>query len=120
MDLFEKKLMLSISELRNTISTGKFPSNFPHFGGANLIITYDAQRNFHDGDIVIYSEHASALSWLVVELKKIYNNEIDSLNKYDFYPYIGQLIKNTLKRQELLFETMLHVVEEIEKDWGVK
>jgi hypothetical protein len=111
---------MKIKELKTKINAGQFPSNFPHFGGANLIITNDAQRNFHDGDIIIYSEHASALSWLVVELKKIYNEEIDSLNKYDFYPYIGQLIKNTLKRQELLFETMLHVVEEIESDWGDK
>lgn len=111
---------MKIKELKIKINAGKFPSNFPHFGGANLIITNDTERNFHEGDIVIYSEHASALSWLVVELKKIYNEEIDSLNKYDFYPYIGQLINNTLKRQELLFETMLHVVEEIESDWGVK
>jgi hypothetical protein len=111
---------MKINELKNKINSGKFPSNFPHFGGANLIITNDAQRNFHDGDIVIYSEHASALSWLVTELKNIYNDEIDSLNKYDFYLYIGELIQNTLKRQELLFETMLHVVEEIESEWGVK
>ncbi len=111
---------MKIKELKNKINSGQFPSVFPHFGGANLIITNDAQRNFHDGDIVIYSEHASALSWLVTELKKIYNDEIDYMNKYEFYPYIGELIKNTLKRQELLFETMLHVVEEIESDWGVK
>ncbi len=111
---------MKIKELKTKINAGQFPSNFPHFGGANLIITNDAQRNFHEGDIVVYSEHASALSWLVTELKNIYHEEIDSLNKYDFYPYIGQLINNTLKRQELLFETMLHVVEEIESDWGMK
>jgi hypothetical protein len=112
--------MDKIKSLKDKINSGQFPSDFPHFGGANLIITNDTQRNYHKGDIVVCSEHASALSWLVVELKKIYNDEIDSLNKYDFYPYIGELIKNTLKRQELLFETMLHVVEEIENDWGVK
>ena len=106
--------------LKSKINSGQFPNNFPHFGGANLIITDDPNRNYHDGDIVVCSEHASALSWLVFELKEIYNNEIDYMNKYDFYPYIGVLIKNTLKRQELLFETMLHVVEEIESDWGVK
>jgi hypothetical protein len=112
--------MNKIKLLKTKINSGQFPSDFPHFGGANLIITNDTQRNYHEGDILVCSEHASALSWLVVELKKIYNEEIDSLNKYDFYPYIGQLINNTLKRQELLFETMLHVVEEIESDWGLK
>ena len=106
--------------LKDKINSGQFPNNFPHFGGANLIITDDPNRNYHDGDIVVYSEHASALSWLVVELKKIYSDEIDSKNKYDFYPYIGELINNTLKRQELLFDTMITVVEEIESDWGIK
>ncbi len=111
---------MKINELKTKINSGQFPSEFPHFGGANLIITNDPNRNGYEHDTIIYSEHASALSWLVVELKKIYNDEIDSINKYDFYPYIGQLINNTLKRQELLFETMLHVVEEIENDWGLK
>jgi hypothetical protein len=112
--------MNEIKTLKNKINSGQFPSNFPHFGGANLIITNDSQRNFHDGDIVIYSEHASALSWLVTELKKIYNDDINYINKYDFYPYIGELMRKTLKRQELLFETMLHVVEEIEKEWSIQ
>jgi hypothetical protein len=112
--------MNKIKTLKDKINSGQFPSNFPHFGGANLIITNDAQRNYHEGDIVVYSEHASALSWLVTELKKIYNADIDCINKYDFYPYIGELITKTLKRQELLFETMLHVVEEIEKECSIK
>lgn len=112
--------MNKINFLKSKINSGKFPNKFEHFGGANLIITDDPNRNYHEGDIVVCSEHASALSWLVVELKIIYSDEIDSKNKYDFYPYIGELINNTLKRQELLFETMLHVVEEIESDWGVK
>lgn len=111
---------MKIKELKIKINSGQFPSVFPHFGGANLIITDDTQRNYHEGDIVVCSEHASALSWLVVELKKIYNDEIDSMNKYDFYPYIGELINNTLKRQEFVFETMIHVVEEIEKEWSIQ
>ncbi len=112
--------MKKINLLKEKINSGQFPNVFPHFGGANLIITNDPNRNGYEHDIVICSEHASALSWLVTELKKIYNEEIDYMNKYDFYPYIGQLINNTLKRQELLFETMLHVVEKIESDWGLK
>jgi hypothetical protein len=111
---------MKIIELKSKINSGQFPNDFPHFGGANLIITNDTARNFHEGDIVVYSEHASALSWLVTELKKIYHEEIDYMNKYEFYPYIGELINNTLKRQKLLFETMLHVVEKIESDWGLK
>jgi hypothetical protein len=88
--------MNKIKKLKDKISCGQFPSNFPHFGGANLIITNDSQRNYHEGDIIVYSEHASALSWLVIELKGIYDSDLNHMNKYNFYPYIGELINNTL------------------------
>ena len=110
--------MDKLKKLKQIIEEGKFPNKFPEFGGANLIITKNRQRNYHDGDVVVYSEHAPALSWLVIELKKIYDSEIDFMNKYAFYPKIGELINKTLLKEELLFETMLHIVNETEKDWG--
>jgi hypothetical protein len=108
-----------LKDLKSKINSGNFPSIYPHFGGANLIITDKPDRKFHDSDIVVYSEHASALSWLVGELKLIYESDLNHLNKYSFYPYIGELINQTLTKQELLFETMLIVVDQIEHDWGV-
>jgi hypothetical protein len=108
---------MDIQSLIYNIEQGKFPKDFPHFGGANLIITDDPNRNFHDGDTVIYSEHASALSWLVVELKRIYDSKLNSSNKYDFYPYIGELIQSSVNANDDLFETMLFVVQKIKEDW---
>ncbi len=55
--------MKEIHHLKSKINSGQFPTDFPHFGGANLIITNDENRHHLDGDIVIYSIHASALSW---------------------------------------------------------
>jgi hypothetical protein len=112
--------MEKLNLLRRKIENGGFPNNFPEFGGANLIITKDKNRNFHEGDIVVYSDHAPALSWLVIELKNIYETEIDYVNKYDFYPSIGKLILKTLTKQENLFETMLNIIDEIEENWGNK
>ncbi|MCE2711435.1 MAG: hypothetical protein LW688_02725 [Cryomorphaceae bacterium] len=109
---------MKITELKTQINLGQFPTDFPHFGGANLIITNDPNRNYHEGDVVVYSEHAGALSWLVVELKKIYDAKLNSLNKFEFYPYIGELIQASVKQNDDLFETMLFVVDKIEKDWG--
>jgi hypothetical protein len=106
-----------IGELRTKIKSGQFPTDFPHFGGANLIITNDPKRNFHEGDVVILTDHASALSWLVVELKRIYDSKLNSLNKYDFYPYIGELIQASVNANDDLFETMLFVVQKIKEDW---
>lgn len=110
--------MNNIENLKQKIKKGQFPSEFPEFGGANLIITKDMNRNYHEGDTIIYTEHASALSWLVIELQKIYSNELNYLNKYDFYPQIGVLIKEKLVSQELIFETMLHILDEFEETWG--
>jgi hypothetical protein len=112
--------MEKIKNLRKVVEQGKFPNNFPEFGGANLIISKNPNRKHTESDLFIYSEHASALSWLVIELKKIYDEEINYLNKYNFYISIGEIIKNTLKKQEYLFETMLFIVDEIENEWGTK
>jgi hypothetical protein len=109
--------MKKIVDLIDKIKTGKFPTDFPHFGGANLIITNDPNRNFHEGDIVVYTDHAPALSWLVVELKTIYEDQINASNKNNFYPVIGQLIKASVEDNDDLFETMLYVVHRIEEYW---
>ncbi len=109
--------MEEINDLINKINRGIFPKEFRHFGGANLIITDNPNRNFRAGDIVIYTEHASALSWLVIELQKIYKSKLNYSNKYDFYPYIGELIQTSINENDDLFETMLFVVNKINEDW---
>jgi len=111
---------MELSELKLIINTGKFPTDFEHFGGANLIITDDPNRRFREGTVVVYTEHAAALSWLVFELKKIYDSKLNAANKYDFYPYIGELIQSSVKANDDLFDTMLFVVDKIEEDWGTK
>ena len=106
-----------IKQLKDIINSGKFPKEFSHFGGADLIITNDPKRNFREGTVVVYTEHAAALSWLVFELKKIYDSKLNYSNKYDFYPYIGELIQSSVYAHDDLFETMLFVVQKIKEDW---
>ena len=112
--------MSKIAALRKIVEEGTFPNKFLEFGGANLIITKNPNRNFHEGDTIIYSEHSAALSWLVIELKTIYKDDLNHKTKYNFYPYIGDLIKESLKNQGLLFDSMLYVIDQIESDWGTK
>ena len=112
--------MNKISKLKTDVKTGLFPIIHKEFSGANLIITSNPNRKFREGDILIYSEHAPALSWLVYELKKIYLMDLNYRNKYEFYPYIGELIMESLKNDSMLFESMLHVIEKIEYEWGTK
>ena len=110
--------MDAIQELVEKINSGNFLKDFSHFGGADLIITNDANRTFREGTVVVYTEHAAAMSWLVFELKKSYDSKLNAANKYDFYPYIGELIEASVKANDDLFETMLFVVDKIEEDWG--
>jgi hypothetical protein len=107
-----------IKELKDKINLGQFPKELSHFGGADLIITNDPNRSFREGTVVVYTEHAAALSWLVFELKKIYDSKLNASNKYGFYPYIGELIQASVNAYDDLFETMLFVVDKIEGDWG--
>ena len=109
---------MNLKELKDRINSGQFPKDFSHFGGADLIITDDPNRNFREGTVVVYTEHAAALSWLVFELKKIYDSKLNASNKYGFYPYIGELIEASVKANDDLFETMLFVVDKIEEDRG--
>ncbi|RIW15216.1 hypothetical protein D0X99_12305 [Algoriphagus lacus] len=109
-----------LQTLREKINSGQFPTHFPHFGGANLIITDNPNRSFHEGDVVIYTAHASAMSWLVMELKEIYGGHLNSLSKYRFYPEIGKLIQESLRTDYDVFESMEYVIEEIEKSWGAE
>ena len=107
-----------IKQLKDIINSGQFPKELSHFGGADLIITNDPKRSFREGTVVVYTEHAAALSWLVFKLKKIYDSKLNSSNKYEFYPYIGELIQASVNANDDLFETMLFVVDKIEEDWG--
>ncbi len=50
-------------------------------------------------------------------MKKIHDSKLNAANKYDFYPYIGELIQASVNANDDLFETMLFVVDKIEEDW---
>jgi hypothetical protein len=111
-----KKTLLE--KLKTKIKMGSFPKTSPHFGGANLIITDDPTYLGHAQDIRILTEHASELSWLVFELKEIFENKIDSMNKYNFYPSIGIAINEALDQKKELIETMIYVIDILNKEWG--
>lgn len=101
--------------LKDNITNGDFPKKFEHFGGANLIITDDKNRNHYPQDIVVFSEDAGSLSWLVFELKDIFNSEIDSINKYGFYTNIGNLMNSCINGGLNLKETMIYVVNNLKE-----
>lgn len=108
---------ISLEELRAKIKKGNYSKTSPHFGGANLIITDNPTYIGLPHDKSILTEHASELSWLVFELKEIFKDQIDHLNKYKFYPSIGYYINEAFGQKKNLPETMLYIIDKLEKDW---
>lgn len=104
----------SLYKTKAAIKKGSFPNVFPEFGGAGLIITKEENKPFRDQEdlIIIYTQHASAISWLVNDLKNIYATEINSSNKYNFYPFIGRTIQKAIENNYDVFEVLEDILFE--------
>lgn len=107
----------TLEELKDQLSAGSFPVNYPHFGGAGLIVTDNPARNGHAEDLVILTEHAGAISWLIIQLKGIYEKTIDYSTKYEFYQSIGEHAAEALKSCSTLQSTLECITESITKNW---
>jgi hypothetical protein len=105
-----------INQLKTVIQRGNFPSDFEHFGGAELIITDDPARKGYPGDILVFSKHAGASSWLTIELAKIYQGQLNYMNKYVFYPELGKCMNEKLANHEHLSDCLLAVVDYAENE----
>ncbi len=105
--------------LKNKIDRGHFPKIHPHFAGANLIITDNPNRKFEDGDILILSEFAGPISWLIEQLRDIFVEKLDYYNKFKFYEEIGIILTRTLNDKEKdLFGCLNDVIAEVEANWN--
>ena len=108
-----------IELLKSQIKSGHFPKTHPHFAGANLIITNNPGRNHEEGDTVIITEFADSVSWLIDQLKVIYVDELNYLNKHEFYQEIGKVLTKSLNdHNKDLFDCLENVIAEIESNWN--
>ena len=101
--------------VRNKIFKNKYPKKHMEFGGANLIVTDQIDRNFYDGDVLVYHPDAQSLSWLVYQLKSIFEDSIDAVNKYEFYGRIGEHFLECLNCEMTVRETMIYTIGWAEK-----
>lgn len=106
-----------LQNLENKISSGKFQQSKTLFGGANLIIKdielktkYKNHHQQYPQDVLVFTKHHKEFSWLVFQLKAIFGDEIDSLNKYVFYPMIGEIINKGEKKNWSIEVTMFNVI----------
>ena len=110
----------SIAELKAKIEKGKFPLDYTHFAGTNLIITNDENYHGIEDDIVICTPHAGPLSWMVFQMKEIFKDHLNQQNKYEFYPAIGDILRNKFKQEGDLIDIMLFILTEMEEQFSHK
>ena len=103
-----------LQDLKTTIETiDVIPQEEELFGGANLIISDDKDRYKKDHDVLVVSEYAKEISWFVYQLKRIFSNDLDYMNKYAFYPHIGILLNEAISEGKKLREQMIYALEYI-------
>ena len=102
-----------LNNLRKEIINNSNKKSTELFQGANLIITDQKIRNSKAQDIVVYSDKASELSWLVFKLKDYFKDEIDYVNKYSFYTHVGELINESIIKKLSLKDQMLYVIDNL-------
>jgi len=102
------------------ISNGDYPAKHEPFGGAHLLIADKAPKTYteEDGheyyrridDVHVVSSYTNELSWLVYQLKEVFWEELDYMNKIFFYPGLGDAMNEMLQKKSTLKEIMLYTV----------
>jgi len=110
----------TLENLKANLSASNYPLNYPNFGGAGLIITNNPARHSHEGDLVVCTEHAGAISWLIIQLKGIYEDVIDYSNKYEFYQSIGQFANEAIQSGHALPEILQIITEKVTDSWPIQ
>lgn len=110
----------NIQVLKIKIESGQFPVSYNHFAGTGLIITDNKEYTGGEGDIVICTLHAGALSWLVFQLKHIFQANLDHSRKCVFYHQIGTIIQSKFKSDGDLMDVMLMIVDEMYAQFSEK
>ena len=114
----KKNMDEKIKKLREVIFQNTIPKSTKLFAGANLIITtennspYNANHHKkYPQDIVIRSSHCFEISWIIFQLKEVYKKDINSNNKYEFYPLIGQVINMGIENNYPLQKIYMNIIE---------
>lgn len=103
-----------LNNLKKTIEGMKeIPQSEQVFAGANLIISDNQNRMKKEHDVLVVTDNPKELSWLVFKLKEIFSNDIDYMNKYAFYPDIGNLLNSAISKELQLKDQLIYVLDNI-------
>jgi len=111
-----------IDALREIILTKdlrKESNNTILFGGADISIVAklpDKKDGFYGDPQFVVTKYAKELSWLVFQLKEIFKEDLDYMNKYPFYGRLAERANKSIGLNEENLKTLLlDVLDEAEK-----
>lgn len=115
-----KTMKQEIIDLRMDWISGKWApwKDEEHWGGADLIVT-DKPRK--DRAIVVETKFAGEVSSLIAELRDRLWNHLDYLNKYAFYPRLGEAANRCIAKDGDMLEGLINEIlgeaEDIADEW---
>lgn len=109
------RLLTSVEEF---ITTKQVPKDGGLFAGAGLIVAEDADRTHHEGDVLVVSPLARQISWAVFQMKSVFCDELDHINKLSFYPALGRAALGAIQAGKPDTEILMAVVNEAKDFWS--
>lgn len=89
------------------------------FGRADMSSVLKRQTktdSFYSGPQFVVTYYSKELSWLIFQLKEIFNDYMDYINKYPFYSRLAEKANKSIELHgEKLNQLLLDVLEESEK-----
>lgn len=98
---------------KSIVGMKEIPQSEQVFAGANLIISENPNRVRKEQDVLVVTDNPKELSWLVFKLKEIFANDIEYMNKFAFYPGIGNLLNSAISKNLQLKDQLIYVLDNI-------
>jgi hypothetical protein len=107
-----------LSSVEEVITAQKVPNDGDLFAGAGLIVTDDPNCKYNEGDVLVLSPLARQISWVVYQMRSVFSDEIDYLNKLAFYPALGRSAISVSQSGKSDTEILMAVVSEAKNFWS--
>lgn len=101
-----KALASKISEFTSLTTSHRDQSSMPEWTGAGVVISSHpplAEKLDHPvfaSGLVVMTGHARALTWLLLELRDTFGDEVDFSNKFAFYGGLAEVARSHLEKNQ--------------------
>jgi len=89
------------------------------FGGADISIVSKLPKqkdSFYGDPLYVVTKFSKEISWLIYQLKEIFNDDLDYMNKYPFYGRLAESANKSISiNSENLKKILLDILDEAEK-----